>query len=147
MTMAQAQLDARMQSPFCINIDKDWSVNIQRYCNGAVVISVENEERQMNLSYSAFQQLFEMTLMETMEFIINTQSKSIVTFVDLDKELRVKLLKDENTGITITFIKRGTCQQLNIPLTIFTLLLEKEEIFMLAIEFLRGFIGFSAHFV
>ena len=145
--MAQAQLDVRMQNLFCINIDQDWSVHIQRYYNGAVGISLLNRERQMELSYSAFRQLFEMPLMETLEFIIKTQNKSITTFVDLVKELWVKLLKQENTGITITFIKPGTCQQLNIPLTILTVILEKEEIFMLAIEFLRGFIGFSADFV
>ena len=145
--MAQAQLDVRMPNLFCITIDEDWSVNIQRYYNGAVGISLLNGERQIDLLYSAFRQLFEMPLMETLEFIINTQSKTIVTFVYLVKELWVKLLKQEDTGIIINFIKPGTYQQLNIPLTIFTVILEKEEIFMLAIEFLHGFIGFSADFV
>ena len=115
--MAQAQLDVRMPNLFCITIDEDWSVNIQRYYNGAVGISLLNGDRQIDLSYSAFLQLFEMPLMETLEFIINSQSKTIVTFVDLVKELWVKLLKQEDTGIIINFIKPGTCQQLNIPLT------------------------------
>jgi hypothetical protein len=62
--------------------------------------------------------------------------------VDLNEKLQVKIWKKGREGIYVTLMKKGTAQKFTLPLEAFKLLLEAQDVLLLASDFLRGLVGF-----
>ena len=62
---------------------------------------------------------------------------------DLDGQLMVKIWKKWREGTFVTFKKPGTTQSLTVPLQVFRSLLEAQDMFLLASDFIHGLVGVS----
>ena len=63
-------------------------------------------------------------------------------FFDIDGDISLKIWKKKNEAY-ITLAKVGTRQSLTIPFEAFRQILEEQDVFLLAADFLRGLVGFS----
>ena len=64
-------------------------------------------------------------------------------FFDIDGQLMVKIWKKRREGTFVTFKKPGTTQSLTVPLQVFRSLLQAQDMFLLASDFIRGLVGVS----
>ena len=74
---------------------------------------------------------------------IETRQRQDVFFFDLDGRLMVKIWKRQWQGVFVTLKKSGTTQSLTVPLHVFYSLLEAQDMFLLASDFIRGLVGVS----
>ena len=65
-------------------------------------------------------------------------------FIDVDPNLRVKIWKKGKEGVRVTLIKTGTAQCMTISLEAFRTLIEARDMLLLASDFLRGLVGYTA---
>ena len=74
---------------------------------------------------------------------LETCQRQNAFFFDLDGQLTVKIWKRQRQGVFVTLKKSGTTQSLTVPLHVFCSLLEAQDMFLLASDFIRGLVGVS----
>ena len=74
---------------------------------------------------------------------IDVRNQQNVFFFDLDGQLMVKIWKRRREGTFVTLKKSGTTQSLTLSLQVFHTLLEAQDMFLLASDFIRGLVGVS----
>ena len=75
---------------------------------------------------------------------LDARSKVTNTFhINLNGELTVKVWKKKREGTFVTFTKPSTRQNMTLPLHVFRMVLESQDVLLLAADFIRGLVGFS----
>ena len=65
-----------------------------------------------------------------------------VFFIDLNG-VTVKVWKKGKEGVYATLMKPGTTQSLTLPMSVFKVVLEAQDVLLLASDFLAGLVEFS----
>ena len=74
---------------------------------------------------------------------LDAHTRQNAFFFDLDGQLMVKIWKRRRQSTFVTMKKPGTSQSLTLPLQVFRSLLEAQDMFLLASDFICGLVGVS----